>query len=242
MAQFNTPWPPPAGPSLSPGTVHIWRAWLEQPPLLVEQLAQTLAADEQQRAAQYRFAHHRRRFIVARGLLRSLLASYTGAPPSSLRFSYSLKGKPALIQPYNGEPRLYFNVAHSEDMAIYAFAPGHELGIDVEQVRPIEDIHQIAKSYFSPPEREAQAALVGDELYSMFFRLWTRKEAYLKACGEGLSLLTEELNVLASPGQVLRIPGRQDEADWFVHDLEVATGYQGALAIQSDRVNVVYYG
>ena len=223
---------------MPPGAVHIWQIGLEQPAALLKQLEQLLSSDEQARAAHYHFERDRRRFIVARAILRSLLASYTNRLATQIRFSYSRSGKPALAE--GSGAHLSFNLAHSEEVALYAFALEHEIGVDVEQVRALDDALQIAQHYFSPRERALLAALSGPERYQAFFSYWTRKEAYLKACGEGLALLNTQLDVLGPAGQPVRLADRSGAADWFVYDLNVASGYRGALSLRQSDTKIVY--
>jgi len=224
--------------TLPPGVVHIWQVALDQPAAMVAQLEQLLSDDEHARAARFRFERDQRRFIVARGILRSLLARYTNRPAARIEFSYSTRGKPALRPEH--KPHLHFNLAHSAEMALYAFTLGQEVGVDIEQQRPLDDVHQIAEHYFSPRERAILATQVGDELYRTFYTYWTRKEAYLKGSGEGLALLTTQLDVVVPQGQVVRLAGSNGEADWYIYDLSVAAGYRGALALQERNVNIIY--
>lgn len=232
-------WRSPASAlTLPPDTVHLWQVSLDQPTALVVLLEQLLSVDERARAARFRFERDRRRFIVARGILRSLLARYTNRPATYIEFSYSTKGKPALRS--EQVPHLHFNLAHSAEMALYAFTLEHEVGVDIEQQRPLDDVHQIAEHYFSPRERAILATQVDDELYRTFFTYWTRKEAYVKGSGEGLALLTTQLDVAVPQGQVVRLVGSNGEADWYIYDLAVVAGYRGALALQEHNVNIIY--
>jgi 4'-phosphopantetheinyl transferase len=241
MEQSCYPWRSSANSlALLPGTVHIWQVALDQPAVFVTQLEQLLSEDERVRAARFRFERDQRRFIVARGTLRSLLARYINYPASSIKFSYSRKGKPALAAEHKSH--LHFNLAHSAEMALYAFILEREIGVDIEQQRPFDDVHQIAEHYFSLRERAILATQVGDELYRTFFTYWTRKEAYLKASGEGLALLTTQLDVAMPEGQVVRLAGSNGGADCYIYDLAVAAGYRGALALQERGVNIVYCG
>lgn len=226
--------------TLPSGTVHIWQVALDPPASLVTRLAQLLSDDERIRAARFHFERDRRRFIVARGTLRSLLARYINCPPARIDFSYSTKGKPSLRPEH--ESRLQFNLAHSAEMAIYAFTLDRQVGVDIEQQRPLDDVHQIAEHYFSPRERAILATQVGNELYQTFFTYWTRKEAYLKLSGEGLALLTTQLDVVVPQGQVVRMEGSDGEADCYIYDLTVTAGYRGALALPERNINIVYCG
>jgi 4'-phosphopantetheinyl transferase len=241
MEQNSHLWQPPASSlTLPPGTVHIWQVALDQPATAVAQLEQLLVSDERTRAARFHFERDRRRFIVARGVLRSLLARYISYPAPSIKFSYSQKGKPALAAEHR--THLHFNLAHSGEIALYAFILECEVGVDVEQQRPLDDVHQIAEHYFSLRERAILATQEGEELYRTFFTYWTRKEAYLKASGEGLALLTTQLDVAVPQGQVVRLAGNNGEPDCYIYDLTVAAGYRGALALQERNINIVYCG
>ncbi len=239
MNDFDTTWKLPLPfPVLTPGKVHIWRVALEQPASLVERLAQTLSPDERARAGRFHFARDRRRFIVARASLRALLAGYTGVPAEQLEFSYSDKGKPALARP--GPSRLHFNLAHSDELALYAFTLDGEVGIDVEKLRTLDDARQIAMHYFSEREYDSLHALSDEKLYHTFFTYWTRKEAYIKGSGEGLELLNKRLDVISTPDQGLPLPDVNGGIHWFLYDLEAAPTYLAALAVQQRDVDIVH--
>jgi 4'-phosphopantetheinyl transferase len=173
-------------PRLAREDVHVWRASLDAPPPRVSAWLQALLSpDENERAARFFFERDRRRFIVGRGILRSLLGAYLGRRPGEIRFCYGPNGKPALAEVKPGE-RVFFNVAHSEDAALFAFARAGEIGVDIERVRPLPDWQAIAEASFGPDElirlRRCPEAARREE----FFRAWTRQEALLKATGVGL--------------------------------------------------------
>ncbi len=225
-------------PALIPGKVHIWHIALQQPETLVEQLANTLSSDERARAARFHFPRDRRRSIIARASLRAILSGYTGVPVNQLEFSYSHKGKPALARPEH--THIYFNLSHSDELALYAFTLDSEIGVDVEKMRALDDARQIALSFFSEREYDSLQFLSGEELYHTFFTYWTRKEAYIKGSGEGLELLNKRLDVIYPPNEILELTDANNDTRWFLHDIEAPPGYRAALAVQRRDVEIVY--
>jgi 4'-phosphopantetheinyl transferase len=184
------------------GAVHIWRINLLQPEAVVQQLAQTLAEDEVQRAQRFRFEQDRRRFVVGRGQLRSILSHYLGSTPSSMQFAYSPKGKPSLAGlPVNlmGDA-LQFNISHSHELALCAISMGREVGIDVEYLRSMPEAESLAKRFFAEAEHALIQALPIEEQAHAFFRLWTAKEAYLKATGQGLGHPLDQVEIVPAQG------------------------------------------
>ena len=174
------------GPAqLWPTEADLWRISLDTPSdEIVMQLRELLSPDEEERASRFYFARDGRRFIVGRGVLRILLGRYLGRPPSDIVFHYGRNGKPQLA-PHAGEPR-YFNLAHSENLALYAFTRVGEVGIDVERVREMPEWESIASGCFTSAEfLKVQSAPPAEQLKE-FFRAWTRQEALLKATGIGL--------------------------------------------------------
>ena len=222
---------PPADLVLSHAEIHIWRAFLDQPLSLVEQLAQTLSADESARAERYHFAYDRQHFIVARGLLRSILGNYVHVEPGHLQFNSGPHGKPALAQT-SSRNVLRFNLSHSQGLALYAFTRDREVGIDLEYIRPIAEAQQIAERYFSVQVRNALRNLPPAELSRQFFIYWTRMEAYLKARGDGLTGLSEE-HETADPKEL--------PMTWSIQSLVPAPGYVASFAIQEHDVRIVYH-
>jgi 4'-phosphopantetheinyl transferase len=203
-------WPPrTAPPELAAGEVHLWALRLDVPS---DALWPTLSAEEQARCARLVAATAGARAAVARGLLRLLLAAYAEVAPHALRFAVRAQGKPYLT-----DVGLRFNLAHSDDLAVVAVARDVEVGVDVERLRPVADGLSLAARYFAPDEARALAALPADERDEAFLRLWTSKEAVLKATGEGLT------GGLAGDA----------EASWSLHAIEPAIGYVGALAVQA---------
>jgi 4'-phosphopantetheinyl transferase len=214
--------------------VHVWRAALDQAPAQIEGFRQALAADETARAVRFHFERDRDHFIAARGVLRSILGCYLNRVPQCLRFCYGPHGKPALA----GEPdadAIRFNVSHSHGLALYAVARGREVGIDVERVRRDLAVAEIAARFFSRREVAMLRNIPAEEQHPAFFRLWTRKEAYVKARGEGLSLLSEEVDVSLAPGEPEADASAQHDPSeisrWSLQDLVPAPGYAAALAV-----------
>jgi len=228
--------PPPAVPELPPRTVHLWYADLDPPAEVVAALEPLLHADERERAARFRFDKHRRRFIVRRGQLRRLAGAYLGRPPAAVAFGYGGRGKPTVaVQPAHAAGRLELNLSDSEDLAVYAFARGLEIGVDVEVLRPMPDALSISESFFSAREREALRTVEPERVPEAFFNCWTRKEAYLKAIGEGLAEPLDSFVVTLLPGEpprFLHFDKVPHEVDlWSLYHLRPTAGSIAALAL-----------
>jgi len=229
---------------LAPDEIHVWRTVLDQPAAEVAQFAGLLTADEQLRANRFHFEQDRQRFIVGRGILRTLLGRYVGCPGGKLQFSYGARGKPALASPTT-EPPLYFNLAHSGGLAVIALAYHQELGVDVEQIRPITDMEQIVRRFFAAPEQAALLGLPVEQRQEAFFNGWTRKEAYLKALGDGLARPLDQFCVSLVPGEPVRLLSISgDEADvsrWFLASFHPAPGYVAAVAVRGHAWRFNYW-
>jgi 4'-phosphopantetheinyl transferase len=196
---------PPSPPSLARDSVHVWRIELAQPIAVMNELETLLAEEERQRAGRFHFLRDRRVFVVTKGAARQILAHYLSADPRSLIFDRGAFGKPFLC---SGELR--FNLSHSGEFALLAVAREREVGVDVEQIREIEDAAMIAEQYFSPGESGKLRAVLDSTLgAAAFFNCWTRKEAFIKAIGEGLShpLDTFEVTFLPQEKVELRLEG-----------------------------------
>lgn len=222
--------------------VHIWRAWLDQPSEVVQELHEVLDGDERGRAERFRFERDRRRFVVGRGRLRLILGRYLSAAPADLRFAYGAHGKPTVAGAADGRP-LCFNVSHSDALAVYAVTRGRQLGVDVEAVRPMPDAEQLAARFFSPRENAAWRALGPGDKPAAFFRCWTRKEAFLKATGQGLAQPLDAFDVTLAPeapARLLYVAGDPEAAArWTLRDLAPAAGYVAALAVEGQGWRLV---
>jgi 4'-phosphopantetheinyl transferase len=229
---------PPATIKLGSGEVHVWRAALDEPPPQVDSFLHTLAADEQARAERFYFQRDRQRFVIAHGVLRAILGLYLNRAPKSLSFCYSSHGKPALTRESGGDD-IRFNMSHSHGEALYAVARGREVGIDLELIRCDLDIEQIAMRFFSRREIAALQTLPADLREYAFFLCWTRKEAYIKAKGEGLSLPLDQFDVSLIPGEPATLLSIQPDSDealrWSLQELFPAAGYAAALAMEGPR-------
>jgi len=220
----------PSLPGLGTKEVHIWAVDLRAEPDLIARLGNLLSSEERQRSARFHFARHRRRFTVGRGALRVLLGRQTGLSPSRLSFEHGPKGKPSLVQ----APELEFNVSHSSERAVIALTRGGPVGIDIERLRDIEDADDIARRFFSPREVETYFAVDADRRKRAFFNCWTRKEAFVKALGEGLFLSLDRFDVSLIPGepaQLLAIDGETEGArQWRLTELDLAPDFAGTVA------------
>jgi len=224
---------PPTDLRLQNDEVHVWRSTLDLPTESVEYFAKLLSSDEQIRADRFRFAQHRQRFIVGRGILRSLLGRYLQIKPDQVQFIYSEKGKPFL----KDQP-LQFNVAHSRGLALYAIALDHPVGVDLEQIRAIADLDSLTQRFFTPKEHVAIAALPVNQQPQAFFRHWACKEAYLKATGDGLAKLQElEIFLDLNQAYLTKIPQGNIE-DWTLRELAPAEDSVGALITSSQHHNL----
>jgi 4'-phosphopantetheinyl transferase len=221
-----------AMPEPSRGPIDVWTARLDPPRPLRPHLAGYLSSDERERARRFVFPRDRDRFIAGRAFLRLLLAQYLGSDPGELVFRYGAHGKPGLAHDQGG---LQFNLAHCGGLAVCALARGvDELGVDVERVRPIADAADVARSSFSPGEVAELEAVPEPERLGAFFNAWTRKEAFLKALGDGLARPLDSFDVTLKPGdppRLVRTAGDPEEAERFsLHALEPEVGYLAAVA------------
>jgi 4'-phosphopantetheinyl transferase len=227
---------PPRGPFVLDGeTVHVWHARLDQIADQSSRIRHLLSADERDRAERFHFAQDRERFIAARALLRILLSRYLDSPPHHLSFSYSPYGKPALVGE-SGRDALRFNVSHSQGIALYAVTRGREVGVDVECVRRDVVGESIAEHFFSAREVASLRALPAEAQPQAFFNCWTRKEAFIKAIGEGLSFPLDQFDVSLvpqEPAALLSIRNDPLEASrWSLQALPVGESHVAALAVE----------
>jgi 4'-phosphopantetheinyl transferase len=223
------------GLALSPGEIHVWSIDLNPPPDRVDRLSRLLADDEQARAARFRFDRHRRQYAVGRGALRTLLACYLGIRPELVQFTYGPRGKPFLAEPL-AAGGLQFNLSNSDEMALVGLVQGVEIGMDIEYLKPMPDCEQISERFFSQSEREVLRSLPREVKEEGFFNCWTRKEAYLKAVGEGLAAPLDSFDVTLAPGDPPRMLTLEGDAAraarWHFRHFRPAEKYIGALAIE----------
>ena len=233
-------WPlPPAEIDLPAGEVHLWAARLDPPDDWLRQYAGLLSEDECRRAERFRAGLLRDRYIAGRGMLRILLGRYLRTDPASFSLSYQVHGKPELGSPWEARA-VEFNLAHSHELAVYAFTRGSPIGIDVECIRPMANAAELLERFFSPEEVQQWQQIPAERQLRAFFQGWTRKEAWLKAVGSGLSFPLNQFCVsLDDPARVLSIRGDSAEAArWWLESCEPRDGCVAAVAMQAAAAEV----
>jgi 4'-phosphopantetheinyl transferase len=219
--------------ALETDEIHVWRAWLDQPDAGPEDMMRVLSRDERQRAGRYRFQAGRQRFVTGRAILRILLGRYLHMEPRRVPLAYGPHGKPLLAPDLSGSG-LEFNLAHAGPLALYAFARDRTVGVDVEQVRSLPDADAVAARFFSARENAAYSSLAADSRQLAFFQCWTRKEAFIKALGDGLAHPLDTFDVSlapAEPAQLLYVASDPLEASrWSLISLVPQHDYVAALA------------
>jgi 4'-phosphopantetheinyl transferase len=227
-------WPlAPADLSLAADEIHVWTASIDIASPGLAELESTLVEEERARAARFRFDLHRNRFIAGRGFLRTILGRYLAIAPAELEFSYGPNGKPSLSPAYVAAP-LPFNLAHSEGLALLAITRLGQIGADVELVKRIDDAQELVSRFFSARENALFQKLSTDQQPQAFFNLWTRKEAWLKATGEGIghSLNRVEVSFLpGEPARLLALPDGHAKGDrWSLISLDPGPPFVAAVA------------
>jgi 4'-phosphopantetheinyl transferase len=218
--------------AVPPDGVHVWAFSLEGPATRLETFRSILSPSEKARADRFHFRRDRERFVAGRAQLRILLARYLRMEPAAVDFVFGPHGKPELAK-RPAETDLRFNLAHSEGLAIAAVS-GVECGIDIERVRPLSDFDELVARFFSPRESSSFQAAAPEDKASAFFNLWTRKEAWLKAIGEGIGYALDKVEVSFLPGEpprLLALPNAAGPAArWSLTALEPAAGFVAAVA------------
>lgn len=235
-------WRPADGERLSsPDEVHIWRTSLDLSSFQSEVLLRTLSVDEVERANRYHFEKDKNRFIAARGILRNILRNYVGMNADKIQFEYAPNGKP-LLQNNPGSATVSFNLSHSGAFALYAVTLHRRVGIDIEKIRQDVDVPEIARRFFSEAENSSLEQTPKNRLHELFFQYWTRKEAFLKAIGAGISFPMEKVEVSAGNGSSLTaiaLPSDDKENTcWDLHDLFPVAGYAAAVAIERGQCDL----
>jgi len=202
--------------SLGPHDVHLWRARVQDMAQSVAEFSATLSPDEHQRASSFRRAHDREAFVLRRAILRAILSQYLPLGPAEIRFRYGGFGKPYL-EPGSHRPELRFNLTHSRGLMLCAVSLGRALGVDIERVEPMAAVDDMAAQFLSDHESRAIAALPPAARLVAFYTCWTRREAYVKATGDGLI------------GAPVEFP---PTGAWRVETVHPAPGYVGAVALK----------
>jgi 4'-phosphopantetheinyl transferase len=223
------------GELIKPNEVHVLRVCLDPDTPEIDTLPGILSADELARAGRFHFEKDQKRFIAARGMLRQILGQYLGKKPNEICFEYNSFGKPVLAA-NPGSDKLCFNLSHSGEFALYAVSRGRNIGIDIERVRNNVAVGQIARRFFSEAEIRLLERIDKDLRSEVFFQYWTRKEAFLKAIGEGISFPMEKCDVSSMNGKVLSpvlLPGESKEMPcWYGLDLFPGRGYAAAVVVE----------
>jgi 4'-phosphopantetheinyl transferase len=230
---------------LDSNEVHVWRVSLNRSAESVADFRAKLAPEEIKRADRFCFEKDRRRYVVKQALLRIILSKfYLGCRPVEIRFGTNRYGKPHLKRRFNGKG-FYFNCADSGELALFAFARKAMIGIDVECRRPVPDAEKIAAQTFSGAENLALLSLPPHLKQNAFFNCWTRKEAFIKAVGKGLSYPLKRFEVSIIPGAAARLIRVADDAEeaarWSLVSLLPMPGYTGALAVKMKKLAISFW-
>lgn len=230
-------WPMPTDrPSLKPDDVHVWSVHLDLPDAEVNRLEGVLSSHERARADRFYFQRDRRRFVVGRAILRIILGSYLRIAPERVTFDYGPHGKPMLAVGC-GDGTLRFNLSHSQAVALIGVTRRGEIGVDIECIRSIPDLDEIAERCFSSREIASFRGLSPSQRPEAFFTCWTRKEAYLKALGDGLARPLDAFDVSFLPGEQAKLLCVRDDLDeasrWSLWGLAPGTGTIAAVAVES---------
>jgi len=223
------------GKLINSNEVHVWRVLLDVTPVEFEILLGFLSVDELTRAGRFHFERDQKRFIVARGILRKILGHYLKKNPDDIRFEYTSHGKP-ILAPGVDKEKICFNLSHSGAFALYAVTQRKKIGIDIEGIRDDIEIDQIARKFFSQNEIDSLEKIDINKRSGLFYQYWTRKEAFLKAGGEGISFPMEKCDVSLISGRVLSPVTVQDNnseiSSLQVQDLFPGNGYAAAIAVE----------
>jgi len=229
--------------SLKANCVHIWRGSLFSTDVILEENTRLLQPEELERAIRFKFDRHRNGFITARALLRRILSLYIGLPADEIELQTMSHGKPFVIT--HNLPELRFNLSHSHERVLYAFCLHREVGIDIELVKPGYADSGIPERFFSKSEVEMLRSVAVEQQAEAFFNCWTRKEAIIKAIGQGLSLPLSAFDVTLKPGKAARVLDMRipeiDKEKWRIWDIKVDNAYKAALALQGDAVELSYF-
>jgi 4'-phosphopantetheinyl transferase len=228
--------------------VHLWCVALDVVPDLgpdLGELEARLSGDERDRAARFVFARDRRRFVVARTALRSILAGWVGIAPDDLELEYPPSRKPALAR-WCRPADLRFNLSHCQDLALVALTCGHEIGVDVEQIRHFEEAGALVTGEFSAGERAVFETLPEASRSEAFLRAWVRKEAFLKATGEGLYRSLADVEVTFAPGEGARLLAVGGDAlaaqRWSITSVVPCAGFTAAVVVEAPAHDVAFHG
>jgi 4'-phosphopantetheinyl transferase len=217
------------------GDIHVWSIDLNCDRQQIDRFSQFLSTAERQRAAKFINPTHGDRWIAARGHLRQILSRYIDLPPAQIGFSYGQYGKPEL----EGSP-IQFNLSHSRDRAVYGIGTKFLIGIDLEYIHPLPAADLVDR-FFSKPEQDLFRRLPIESQQAAFFHAWVQKEAYLKACGTGLSTPLDQIEVSIDPSTPAAIISAPTDEIWQIQKLTIAPEYAGAIVIGGEYREIKYF-
>jgi 4'-phosphopantetheinyl transferase len=228
-------------PVLTDDQVHVWRIPLNQSSERTLLSLEVLSTDERARAARFHFDKDRNQFAQARAAQRFILSEYLNVRPQKLEFSYGAQGKPALAN-VDADSGLRFNLSRRDGLALLAVTRGREIGVDVELVRADMSLFEVAEISFSSLELTTLRSLPESLQAAGFYNCWTRKEAYVKARGEGLSFPLKQFDVSLTPGDPARLIQVRDNLDdvdrWTLQEIPVGDHYVAALIVEGANLKV----
>jgi 4'-phosphopantetheinyl transferase len=235
---------PPASLRLDQDEVHVWQVRVAELAGIMDNTDRYLSAEERERANRFHIDDDRDRYTVSHGSLRRILGQYLDLPPEEIAFGHGEHGKPNL-DPLPQAGGLAFNMSHSGDFILIAVGLLREVGVDVEKVRPEIELERLARRFFSPGEVESLSAQESDQRLAAFFRCWTRKEAYIKARGGGLSIPLDQFEVTLDSEAPAALLANWDDpgevSNWSLHNIDLGEEYLAALAVEGTPLNIRYW-
>jgi len=226
---------PDAGLRLGDGEVHVWRCSLPECRGGLRRLSGLLSGEERERARKFMREEDRDRFIISHGALREILGGYLSVNPGDLVFAVGEQGKPALAE-LSGGRRMEFNLSHARDLAVIGVTRGERIGVDVEYVRELRDVARLVERFFAEEEKNYLASRSAEETKAAFFTCWTRKEAYVKGLGRGISYSLSSFSTINADGgpagTVRDMNAAAGTAAWSLFTLPAEDGYMGAVAVE----------
>jgi 4'-phosphopantetheinyl transferase len=219
--------------------VDVWRLSLDPLDSMVSELRARLSAEENDRAEKFKFQKDRKRYILTHGLLRVILSVYADVSPEELKFTQNRYGKPELVHPSG--LNLTFNLSHSHERALIGIARGRQIGVDIEYVKNDFEWKEIVERFFSSREIQMINALPKNLQHKAFFTCWTRKEAYVKATGMGLSLPLKEFDVSPLPGAATLLLSHKEASQWSMKEVDVAESYVATVAVAGHNARITYW-
>ena len=224
--------------------VDIWTISLVQSEMVINNLFWLLSDEEKEKLIRFHFPQDRHRFIICHGAVRQIVSQYLAVEPDQVIFYENQFGKP-IFRNELGEIAIQFNLSHSEDLAVLALTPIRNIGVDIEFIHPFTDYLKLAATYFSPEEIVYIDSLSENIKLNAFYKLWTRKEAFLKAIGKGLSFPLNDFSMMGPPSfefRKVKLSWRSALAGyWYFIDLQIEEGYSSTLVIEGDKVSVLKF-